>query len=90
MTGERRTGLESEVQRTQLKPVAGIWVCPNCGRRIQLITDSEVAKVKPFTCVCGAEMEPGDEHSEVGHDDATEAAPTVRVEESRTIRSRES
>jgi hypothetical protein len=79
MTREQRPGLEREVQRTQVKPVAGIWVCTNCGRRIQVITESEVAKVQPFTCVCGTAMEPGDEHYEVGHDEATEEADTVRV-----------
>jgi hypothetical protein len=54
---------ESEfVRRTQIDPVAGIWACDNCGRRIQVITDSEKPKVQSFICVCGAEMRPGEEH----------------------------
>lgn len=56
---------EREVQETQVRPVAGIWVCDNCGRRIQVITESEIPKVQPFTCVCGAPMEPGEEHTEL-------------------------
>jgi hypothetical protein len=52
-----------EIQETQVEPAAGIWVCPNCGRRIQLISDSDVAMKQPFTCVCGTPMEPGEEHS---------------------------
>lgn len=56
------------VADSQIKPVAGIWTCPNCGRAIQVITDSETAKVQPFTCVCGAPMEPGEQHA-VHNDD---------------------
>jgi hypothetical protein len=54
-----------EVQQTQVEPVAGIWFCTNCGRRIQVITASEYPKIQPFVCVCGASMEPGDEHAQV-------------------------
>ena len=57
---------QREVQQTQVKPVAGIWLCPNCGRRIQVITESAQEKVQPFTCVCGTPMEPGEEHGQVG------------------------
>lgn len=51
-----------EVEETQIKPVAGIWSCPHCGRSIQVITSSDHEKVQPFTCVCGTYMEPGPEH----------------------------
>ena len=62
----RRSESESEyVRETQIDPVAGIWACDNCGRRIQVITDSEVAKVQSFICVCGTEMRPGEEHAVV-------------------------
>jgi hypothetical protein len=54
---------QREVHETQVKPVAGIWYCTNCGRRIQVITESEMPKVQPFTCVCGRQMEPGEEHT---------------------------
>ena len=79
MTREQRAGLKREVERTQVEPVAGIWACPNCGRRIQEITESAVTKVQPFTCVCGTPMEPGEEHYEVGHDEATEESQAVRT-----------
>ena len=61
-----------EVGETQVSPVAGIWVCPNCGRRIQVITESETPKVQPFTCVCGTAMEPGEEHAQIGPDARTQ------------------
>jgi hypothetical protein len=51
------------VRETQIDPIAGIWACDNCGRRIQVITDSEQEKVQSFICVCGAEMRPGEEHA---------------------------
>ena len=51
------------VRETQIDPVAGVWACDNCGRRIQVVTDSEVEKVQSFICVCGAEMRPGEEHA---------------------------
>ena len=57
-----------EVRETQINPVAGIWACMNCGRRIQVITESETAKVQPFICVCGAAMEPGEEHDHLEPD----------------------
>ncbi len=53
------------VKDTQIDPVAGIWACDNCGRRIQVITSSDKPKVQSFFCVCGAEMRPGEEHSVV-------------------------
>ena len=52
-----------EVRQTQIEPVAGIWACANCGRRIQVIQEGDKEKVQPFTCVCGAAMDPGEEHS---------------------------
>ncbi|HXH20955.1 MAG TPA: hypothetical protein VNN10_02920 [Dehalococcoidia bacterium] len=58
--------IRREVQETQVKPVAGIWLCRDCGRRIQVLTESEYPKRQPFTCVCGATMEPGEEHATVG------------------------
>ncbi|MPZ50484.1 MAG: hypothetical protein GEU75_14500 [Dehalococcoidia bacterium] len=60
--------IRREVEETQVKPVAGIWACPNCGRRIQVIAASETPKVQPFTCVCGALMEPGEEHAQAGEE----------------------
>ena len=48
-----------EVRDTQVDPTAGVWLCDNCGRRIQLITDSDVPKKQAFTCVCGTTMTPG-------------------------------
>ncbi len=57
--------LEREVWETQVKPVAGIWTCPVCGRAIQVIIESDVAKKQPFICVCGTPMEPGEEHAQV-------------------------
>ena len=75
MTEEQRIDL----QRTQVEPAAGIWACPNCGRRIQVITDSDQPLVQPFVCACGTPMEPGEEHFEVGRDEATESAQVHRV-----------
>ena len=57
--------LSREVSDGQAMPVAGIWSCPNCGRHIQVITESSVPKKQAFTCVCGTAMEPGEEHVEV-------------------------
>jgi hypothetical protein len=31
-----------------------------------VITESDQPKKQPFTCVCGAAMEPGEEHKAVG------------------------
>jgi hypothetical protein len=53
------------VRKTQIDPVAGVWACDNCGRRIQVITESDVRKVQSFICVCAAEMRPGEEHAVV-------------------------
>jgi hypothetical protein len=61
-----------EVRNTQVRPVAGIWLCPNCGRRIQVITDSDVPKRQSFVCVCGTSMEPGEEHTQVARDPETD------------------
>jgi hypothetical protein len=55
-------------QNAQVNPVAGIWICRRCGRRIQLISDGSIEKVQPFTCVCGNAMEPGPEHEQVLED----------------------
>jgi hypothetical protein len=52
-----------EVRETQIEPTAGVWYCDNCGRRIQVITESDEPKVQPFVCVCGATMQPGGEYS---------------------------
>jgi hypothetical protein len=57
--------LNTEVRQDQAMPVAGIWSCANCGRSIQVLTESQVPKKQAFTCVCGAAMEPGEEHVEV-------------------------
>ena len=57
--------LSREVGEQQAMPVAGIWSCANCGRSIQVIMESEVPKKQAFICVCGAAMEPGEEHVEV-------------------------
>jgi len=61
----RQSGLSREVGEKQAMPVAGIWSCPNCGRDIQVITESDVPKKQAFVCVCGTAMEPGEEHVEV-------------------------
>jgi hypothetical protein len=58
MTQDQRGSATSEsefVRESQIDPVAGIWACDNCGRRIQLITDSDMEKVQSFICVCGSE-----------------------------------
>ena len=60
--------IKQEVVETQISPVAGIWACSNCGRRIQVITESDKVKVQPFTCVCGTAMDPGEEHTTPGPD----------------------
>ena len=57
-----------EIRETQIDPTAGVWYCNNCGRRIQVITDSDTPKVQPFVCVCGATMEPGEEHANLEPD----------------------
>jgi len=57
--------LRADVQKTQIRPVAGIWSCPNCERHIQVIMDSTVPEKGPFICVCGTQMEPGEAHAEV-------------------------
>jgi hypothetical protein len=58
-----RRPVDREVRESQIDPTAGIWLCPNCGRRIQVVTSSEVPKVQSFTCVCGTSMEPGEEYA---------------------------
>jgi hypothetical protein len=57
--------LNREVSDKQAMPVAGIWSCPNCGRHIQVITESAVRQKQAFTCVCSTAMEPGEEHVEI-------------------------
>jgi hypothetical protein len=54
---------QTEQGAGDVDPSAGIWACERCGRRIQVITDSEVEKIQPFVCVCGATMKPGEEHT---------------------------
>lgn len=71
--------VDREVRETQARPVAGIWACDNCGRRIQVITESTVAKKQSFVCVCGVEMRPGDEHSTPG-DEASVAETLAEVD----------
>jgi hypothetical protein len=56
------------LRETQVEPVAGIWACDNCGRRIQVVQDSEQDKVQPFICVCGTAMNPGEEHGQPDED----------------------
>ena len=68
MNEQRDLDRRLEVAETQVKPVAGIWVCGNCGRRIQVITESEQEKRQPFTCVCGTPMDPGEEHAQAGEE----------------------
>lgn len=70
MTWEQKDAppTDREVRDTQVDPTAGIWLCDNCGRRIQVMTDSEVPKVQPFVCVCGTKMIPGEEHTMPGPD----------------------
>jgi hypothetical protein len=58
-----QSALAAEVRESQIRPVAGIWSCGHCGRRIQVIVSSDHEKVQPFTCVCGTYMEPGPEHA---------------------------
>jgi hypothetical protein len=57
------------VRDTQIEPVAGVWACDNCGRRIQVVTGGDKPKVQSFICVCGTEMRPGDEHLVFDEDD---------------------
>jgi len=57
-----------EVRDTQVDPIAGVWLCDKCGRRIQVITDSDMPKKQSFTCVCGTTMTPGEEHATLGPD----------------------
>jgi rubrerythrin len=61
----RARDLREEIQEKQIKPVAGIWSCPYCGRHIQMVLDSTVPERQPFICVCGTPMEPGEQHAEL-------------------------
>ena len=72
-----QNNVNREVRETQVSPVAGIWVCDNCGRRIQVITDSDVPKQQAFTCVCGTTMQPGEEHAQAGEEPGEEDASKV-------------
>ena len=72
----RQSEVSREVSDGQAMPVAGIWSCPNCGRDIQVITESAVPKKQAFICVCGVAMEPGEEHVEV-EDNARANEPEV-------------
>jgi hypothetical protein len=49
----------------QMRPIAGIWACPSCGRHIQVMTESNIEQKMPFRCVCGTDMEPGEDHKEI-------------------------
>ena len=60
---QRQESMDEQVERTQASPVAGIWACDNCGRRIQVIMESIVPKKQSFVCVCGTDMRPGEEHT---------------------------
>jgi hypothetical protein len=60
---QRHDSTHDEVREAQAKPVAGIWACDNCGRRIQVIMERTVPKKQAFVCVCGVEMRPGEEHA---------------------------
>ena len=62
---QRSESLQRDVRDREMRPVAGIWECPNCGRHIQVITESNVAQKVPFRCVCGTDMEPGESHVEI-------------------------
>lgn len=66
----------SGTRDTQIKPVAGIWACDNCGRRIQVIIEGSKPKVQPFTCECGQPMTPNEEHAQVGVNRAHENEAT--------------
>jgi hypothetical protein len=61
--GIQRTELGREVREAQAAPIAGIWACDNCGRRIQVTEPSEHEKLQPYVCVCGVPMQPGEEHA---------------------------
>ena len=43
-------------------PKPGIWVCPHCECKLQIIVDPVHAWEQPFTCVCGTPMEPTEVH----------------------------
>ncbi len=57
---------KDEVRRKQPRPVAGIWYCSRCERRIQVLTEGSAPMAQPFVCVCGSPMEPGEEHTVIG------------------------
>ena len=67
----------------QIRPIAGIWACDNCGRRIQVITDSVRTPLQPFICVCGVRMTPNEEHAEVpqADDEGLPGRPPLRDSE---------
>ncbi|HUF52825.1 MAG TPA: hypothetical protein VMR52_03505 [Dehalococcoidia bacterium] len=54
-----------EVRDVENAPAAAlptIWECPECGTQIQVIISPPKGRGRdPFTCVCGAEMNPGRE-----------------------------
>jgi hypothetical protein len=70
---QRNESISHEVRERQATPVAGVWLCPNCSRRIQVIMESTVPKKQAFVCVCGETMQPGEEH-------ATQSEATVADE----------
>ena len=85
MNQRREASVDKEVRQTQARPVAGIWACDNCGRRIQVLMESSVPKKQAFVCVCGVEMTPGDEHSTPGSE-ATVADEIAAVDGANTER----
>ena len=51
-----------DTEGAQPASLATIWKCPDCGSRIQIMVASPRGRAqRPFTCVCGVEMVPGEE-----------------------------
>jgi len=73
---QRQDSMREQIEQTQVQPVAGIWACDNCGRRIQVIMESTVPKKQSFVCVCGTDMRPGEEHTTPQASVAEELAAT--------------
>ena len=55
--GENLAGQGQLPPEREAAPKPGIWACPNCGARIQVIIDPDHTWDQPFTCVCGTRME---------------------------------
>ena len=75
MNAPSNKDVTEDVRDSQIRPVAGIWECPNCGRHIQVIMDSATPEKQPFTCVCGTPMQPGDQYKELDGQPNKESAP---------------